>query len=151
MRHSLQVVAAAAVLALLCGCQSMPTMRPPGQPAPLMASSDLAPAPAAEPADQSVVVNEDSDVAESPGVVHTDSGYVDSYSDGGVGACYGGGEYGYGAYRYQPHCRVGLQARNMHHNFHGPHGPPVAQITYPYYTLRGPRDFLADDPPNLGP
>lgn len=30
-------------------------------------------------------------------------------------------------------------------------GPPSAAITYPYYTNRGPRDFLAEDPPSLGP
>ena len=25
------------------------------------------------------------------------------------------------------------------------------QITYPYYTTRGPRDFLAKNPPSIGP
>ncbi len=30
-------------------------------------------------------------------------------------------------------------------------GPPVAQAAYPYYTLRGPRDFLLDNPPSIGP
>lgn len=30
-------------------------------------------------------------------------------------------------------------------------GPPAAQVAYPYYTVRGPRDFLLDDPPALGP
>jgi len=30
-------------------------------------------------------------------------------------------------------------------------GPPVAQVAYPYYTVRGPRDFLLDNPPPLGP
>jgi hypothetical protein len=30
-------------------------------------------------------------------------------------------------------------------------GPPVAQTAYPYYTLRGPRDFLLDNPPSIGP
>ncbi len=29
-------------------------------------------------------------------------------------------------------------------------GPPTGTVTYPYYTLRGPRDFLVDDPPRLG-
>lgn len=32
----------------------------------------------------------------------------------------------------------------------GPQGPPTAATAYPYYTLHGPRDFLADDPPSLG-
>ena len=30
-------------------------------------------------------------------------------------------------------------------------GPPVAQVTYPYYTTRGPRDFFVDNPPSIGP
>ena len=32
----------------------------------------------------------------------------------------------------------------------GPAGPPTATVAYPYYTTRGPRDFLASEPPNLG-
>jgi hypothetical protein len=30
-------------------------------------------------------------------------------------------------------------------------GPPAGTITYPYYTVRGPRDFLAKNPPSIGP
>ena len=30
-------------------------------------------------------------------------------------------------------------------------GPPTGAITYPYYTLRGPRDFLARNPQSIGP
>ncbi|HVX14528.1 MAG TPA: hypothetical protein VHC22_25295 [Pirellulales bacterium] len=30
-------------------------------------------------------------------------------------------------------------------------GPPAAQITYPYYTNRGPRDFLDPNPRGIGP
>lgn len=29
--------------------------------------------------------------------------------------------------------------------------PASAQITYPYYTNRGPRDFLAEEPRGIGP
>ncbi len=32
-----------------------------------------------------------------------------------------------------------------------PSGPPVGYITYPYYTLRGPRDFLQRTPSPIGP
>jgi hypothetical protein len=32
-----------------------------------------------------------------------------------------------------------------------PAGGPVGQYAYPYYTLRGPRDFLVDNPPSIGP
>jgi len=29
-------------------------------------------------------------------------------------------------------------------------GPPTAQVAYPYYTTRGPRDFLARNPRSVG-
>jgi hypothetical protein len=29
-------------------------------------------------------------------------------------------------------------------------GPPTATYAYPYYTTRGPRDFLLDNPPTIG-
>ena len=29
--------------------------------------------------------------------------------------------------------------------------PPVGQVAYPYYTVRGPRDFLRNNPPSIGP
>jgi hypothetical protein len=35
--------------------------------------------------------------------------------------------------------------------FVGPTGPPTAAVTYPYYTVRGPRDFLLNDPLTIGP
>lgn len=31
-----------------------------------------------------------------------------------------------------------------------PAGPPAAQVAYPYYTTRGPRDFLNPNPPSIG-
>ena len=30
-------------------------------------------------------------------------------------------------------------------------GPPAPTVTYPYYTTRGPRDYLAAKPPSIGP
>jgi hypothetical protein len=30
-------------------------------------------------------------------------------------------------------------------------GPPVGQVAYPYYTVKGPRDFLLNNPPSVGP
>jgi len=30
-------------------------------------------------------------------------------------------------------------------------GPISATVAYPYYTIRGPRDFLRDNPPTIGP
>ena len=32
-----------------------------------------------------------------------------------------------------------------------PAGPPTGAVAYPYYTTRGPRDFLATCPPSIGP
>jgi hypothetical protein len=32
----------------------------------------------------------------------------------------------------------------------GPAGPSSAAVGYPYYTTRGPRDFLMDKPPTIG-
>lgn len=29
-------------------------------------------------------------------------------------------------------------------------GPPTGQVGYPYYSHRGPRDFLMDNPPSIG-
>lgn len=29
-------------------------------------------------------------------------------------------------------------------------GGPMAQVAYPYYTVRGPRDFFLDNPPTIG-
>ena len=29
-------------------------------------------------------------------------------------------------------------------------GPPTAQVAYPYYSVRGPRDFFLDNPPTIG-
>jgi hypothetical protein len=36
-------------------------------------------------------------------------------------------------------------------NYNFQPGPPTAQTAYPYYTLRGPRDFLLGNPPSIGP
>lgn len=30
-------------------------------------------------------------------------------------------------------------------------GPPAGTVAYPYYTTRGPRDFLARNPQSIGP
>lgn len=32
-----------------------------------------------------------------------------------------------------------------------PAGPETGSVMYPYYTLRGPRDFLMSNPPSIGP
>ncbi len=45
-----------------------------------------------------------------------------------------------------PNCRDGRMRR-----CDAAPGPPTGTITYPYYTTRAPRDFLAADPPSIGP
>jgi hypothetical protein len=37
------------------------------------------------------------------------------------------------------------------HQYNFNPGPPTGQVAYPYYTVRGPRDFLAGNPPPIGP
>lgn len=38
----------------------------------------------------------------------------------------------------------------QHYSDGGMPGPSTAQVAYPYYTTRGPRDFLLNNPPNIG-
>ena len=56
---------------------------------------------------------------------------------GGYGGGYGGAYGAYGVPTMAP------PAYNP--------GPPTPAVTYPYYTTRGPRDFLMDNPPSIGP
>jgi hypothetical protein len=37
------------------------------------------------------------------------------------------------------------------HQYNFNPGPPTGQTAYPYYTVRGPRDFLLAKPPSIGP
>lgn len=46
-----------------------------------------------------------------------------------------------------PFCGCGPSG-DQNYNFNP--GPPVAQTAYPYYTLRGPRDYLLGNPPSIG-
>lgn len=81
---------------------------------------------------------------------------------GHAGGAYAGGEYGEGGPGMHHGGRHGgifgkLKAahyanRGWRHQTPetGPEGPPSATVGYPYYTLRGPRDFFADNPPTIG-
>ena len=47
----------------------------------------------------------------------------------------------------------GRNANYGHHQtrtYDGPQGPATAQVGYPYYTTRGPRDFFTNNPPSIG-
>ncbi len=172
MKRTTRFLAAVAVAAALSGCQSMPILEQPGAAPPVMGDAAPIPGPAVEGDSESVVVQTPEGPVDTqppmtapgtmpgvmPGTVMGDAGVPCESGDfyGGDcygGDCYGGGWYGgYGAYPHRvPQCRVGLYGRNYHHAFRGPHGPPVGQVTYPYYILRGPRDFLVDNPPSIGP
>jgi hypothetical protein len=66
------------------------------------------------------------------------------------GNCGPGGYCGQPGYGGQP---IGGQGRSICANRFVPanSGPPTGAITYPYYTTRGPRDFLAANPGSIGP
>lgn len=42
-------------------------------------------------------------------------------------------------------------ARNAARNASMSGGPQTGAVAYPYYTTRGPRDFLANNPGDIGP
>jgi hypothetical protein len=44
----------------------------------------------------------------------------------------------------------GLLDRLCAHRYFNP-GPPTGAVTYPYYTVRGPRDYFMKSPTPLGP
>lgn len=59
-----------------------------------------------------------------------------------------------GGLDYSSHMNPGLlghQAAHQLQNQPFTPGPPSAQVAYPYYSFRGPRDFLLDNPPSIGP
>jgi hypothetical protein len=69
------------------------------------------------------------------------------YADGGGCANSGGGQ-GCLANGCVPH---GPLPRGAGGTYVGPEGPPTGAVAYPYYTTRGPRDFLINNPPSIGP
>jgi hypothetical protein len=137
MKNCTYVVGAAVLLAAVCGCQSMPIFDQPDMPAPVLTSPDPIPAPIEVEGDSSVITDTEGTVISEPGEV--------VYEGGGHGYCPGG------AAGMIHDCPYGLYRRNTHHAFRGPHGPPAAQITYPYYTVRGPRCYFLDNPATIGP
>jgi len=71
---------------------------------------------------------------------------------GGGGPMYGGGG-GCSSCGMASHGQMG-QGMMAHHgqaDAQVAQGPPSGTVTYPYYTNRGPRDFLARNPRNIGP
>ena len=48
-------------------------------------------------------------------------------------------------------CKKGCRLVEPPCDVAAPAGPPVGAVTYPYYTTRGPRDFLTGNPRPIGP
>ncbi|MDA0818044.1 MAG: hypothetical protein O2946_10835 [Planctomycetota bacterium] len=150
MKYALFLSLAAVVLATGSGCSLIdrlfllnadgPYAGQPGMPPGAMADAD----------------------SDDPGVQQV--GYLQSCTDGDCvnGGCYGRmcpdgscqacrqhvGRYG-GLARHRltrgERCALGGSEQI------GPAGPPTGGVAYPYYTTRGPRDFLAKCPPSIGP
>ncbi|MGL4514669.1 MAG: hypothetical protein ACRCT8_16390 [Lacipirellulaceae bacterium] len=72
---------------------------------------------------------------------------------GGCGALGGGGYGACGAGQNCVNNAVGavLDCNQCDSNYNFAPGPPTGQVAYPYYTVRGPRDFLMCNPPSIGP
>lgn len=66
---------------------------------------------------------------------------------GGAGCSTCGGGYAGGGRHLPPGCDVASAEANA--MYAG--GPPTGAVAYPYYTNRGPRDFLASNPGSIGP
>ena len=93
---------------------------------------------------------------DSCGVGH--GGYAGYEGDGGDCGCGGHGHghgHGHGGDVYaggkvQPHPHANYARNNGGQQFFDS-GPAVPSVTYPYYTNRGPRDYLAKNPRGIGP
>jgi hypothetical protein len=84
-------------------------------------------------------------------------GYVGYEGEGGGGGGCGCGAHGgggggdvYAGGKVQPHPHAHY-ARNDGGQQFFDSGPAVPSVTYPYYTNRGPRDYLAKNPRGIGP
>jgi hypothetical protein len=70
------------------------------------------------------------------------------FPEGGAGSAEGAGSVGAGADRDPGRCGLGLGGRR---GAGMDDGPATAGVAYPYYTVRGPRDFLQKSPTPIGP
>ena len=69
--------------------------------------------------------------------------------DGACRAPHAGRYGGLAKHHLSPEERANLEASD--YGAVAPAGPPTGAVAYPYYTTRGPRDFLAKRPPSIGP
>ncbi|MCO8122358.1 hypothetical protein NHH03_11480 [Stieleria sp. TO1_6] len=89
-------------------------------------------------------------------------GLLGKMNVGGCNSCGGGcrkgcvaGPIGWqqGGHDYSSHLGPGFMGHNAGAALNARPvnpGPPTGQVAYPYYTVRGPRDFLLNDPPSIG-
>ena len=70
---------------------------------------------------------------------------MDGHHHGG-----GGCDCGHASAQRPHHMAKRMQRQPMPNDAYAG-GPPTAQVTYPYYTNRAPRDFLAKAPRGIGP
>jgi len=83
------------------------------------------------------------------------------YANGPPGGAYAGGPQGGQGGQGGPRVMVNNRPANGHpfvkqrrdsgDDYEFAAGPPTGATTYPYYTNRGPRDFLARNPRDIGP
>jgi len=144
MRHSLFALGVAVLMTALVGCQSN-----------RFATNSPAPGPYDTMTAQSGQIPAQGDVQQASFEYGGAEGGCADGSCGGndCGACGGGasacgdcGGNGCGGCGHTGLCRHG---RGYYPN-RGAAGPPTAAVAWPYYSLRGPRDFLRDDPPSIG-
>ncbi len=78
----------------------------------------------------------------------SDCGIADGTVTGPSSAAYARNQKSYRPSGGHPLVR---QRRNAGGEYEFAAGPPTGGVTYPYYTNRGPRDYLAKNPRGIGP
>jgi hypothetical protein len=153
MRHSLLALGAAMLITALVGCQSNRFANNAPMPGPndaMTAQSGQLPAQGAvQQAAFSYGGADNSGCADGNcggGVACGNCGGQGCDACGAAGMCAGCGGRGCGACGHTGLCRHG----RGYYPHRGAAGPPTAAVAWPYYSLRGPRDFLRDDPPSIG-
>jgi len=161
---------AAALLAACAGCSNIDIAmrggdigqaRPPKQSRQSTDYSGIQQAAYTETAGQPGGMVQQAMLVEQPGMpgnvmlVGYPGNYCPNCSPGGYGQGYGYGGYGHHhGGSYGPwggaHHTPGYPHHHFSRSYIGPQGPPTPQVAYPYYTTRGPRDFLLDNPPSIG-
>lgn len=72
---------------------------------------------------------------------------------GQTGCVTGGLGWQQGGHDYSSYLQPGLMGHGAGAQLTGQSftpGPPTGQVAYPYYSVRGPRDFLMANPPSIG-